>query len=409
MTHQDVISESLAGWQVMACISRTGASHRQRGHHCQDNVAQVLSRSRDGAPVTVVAMADGHGHPRHFLSDVGSKQACRVATLTVSEWLGDLRLQEGVRTDLEHCRQQLARELPGRIQRHWTSAIQQHWRQQQRTMPAPAGTTQPLTSQPLEPEAMDSQAFSRLPYGCTLAVLVLTPQWWAVTGLGDWDLVRVSSDGVARLLSEERSPNPETESTASLCQADAAQAMAARTQMTGLEPDSEPFAVMISTDGVRKSCGATTDYLTWATELVTSLQRPSAGAPMRSDLSQRLDRLSSRGTGDDVSVAVAVQGSLVMPTRQPDHLHGKTEPQRLPGSKPSITPQESEPRPILQPGLWPLHWLQWTLNHRRSLGVLIVSLGSISILLSLRVLGIWCNDIFLLPEQSGESCRGRDR
>jgi hypothetical protein len=312
-------------WRILACSSCVGAEHRRRGVPGQDCVAQRVGRSRDGEPVWMLALADGHGHRRHWLSAVGSAEACRVALLTLSRWLAGLELRGAGPTSLGRWQRELAMDLTRRIHSRWLAAVRRHWRQ--------AGVV--AAGQPAP--------FSAEPYGCTLAVLVLTPRWWAVSGLGDWDLVGLDRHGQAALLSEERPLEPELETTASLCQVDAAAVMAARTELMPLAVG-DPMALLLSSDGVRKSCGATADYLAWAVELVTRFPDQQ--------LALQLNQLSHRGTGDDVSLLVVSHGQLTWPSGP-----GVLSPfrQRLPRGR---WPAARRPR-----GRWSGRLARWVLAH----------------------------------------------
>ncbi len=241
-------------------------------------------------------------------------------------------------------------EVADQIHAAWVAAIRRHWLQciQMRGVP-----------------------FTPLPYGCTLGCLVLTPQWWAVTGLGDWDLVRVGSDGVVELLGEEISFEPALETTASLCQDDAASAFAPRTRVELIDRAGAPFALLLSTDGVRKSCGATADYLTWCRDLVADLVLPGVGEGVPS-LGERLDRLSRWGTGDDVSVAIAIHGDLALPRP----IETEWSPQRLPRRQAACAGGSARGvRRSLVTGPWMLLWRRPALVLAMIVALALPSLG----------------------------------
>mgnify|MGYP006946109058 CR=1 FL=1 len=93
----------------------------------------------------------------------------------------------------------------------------------------------------------------------SLALVLLAPRWWGYTGLGDWDLVQVSgdplaSDPEANLISEEADPAAAGEATASLCLANAPELCAHRSSLRPLSGGGPAFTLLLSTDGVRKSC-----------------------------------------------------------------------------------------------------------------------------------------------------------
>ena len=65
----DSTTDGVATWQVITGSAR-GAAHRASGLPNQDAVA-----SQDGPGGVVVAIADGHGHIRHFRSADGAALA----------------------------------------------------------------------------------------------------------------------------------------------------------------------------------------------------------------------------------------------------------------------------------------------------------------------------------------------
>jgi uncharacterized protein GlcG (DUF336 family) len=74
----DSTTGQVATWQVITGSAR-GAAHRVSGLPNQDAVA-----SQDG-PGVVVAVADGHGHIRHFRSADGAALAVDVACRAASQ------------------------------------------------------------------------------------------------------------------------------------------------------------------------------------------------------------------------------------------------------------------------------------------------------------------------------------
>ncbi|MCS5700337.1 protein phosphatase 2C domain-containing protein, partial [Cyanobium sp. FGCU-52] len=201
-------------------------------------------------------------------SAVGSAAACRAARRAVAAALACHDL-----ADPRPWRQQLAAELPREIHRLWLDEVREHWRQ-------------------TEPE----QPFDAVVYGTTLGMVLLTPGWWGCTGLGDWDLVRVEPNGEAALISEEGGLPEQGEATASLCLPEAPALFAPRARLLSLRSDSPAFALVLTTDGLRKSCASDGDHLRLAAHL--------AGDHDAAALAGLLDRISSEGCGDDVSMAV---------------------------------------------------------------------------------------------------------
>jgi hypothetical protein len=179
-----------------------------------------------------------------------------------------------------------------------------------------------------------------------LGLLLLTPRWWALAGLGDWDLVRVDPAGAAELLSQEVAAAGAGEATASLCQEGAAQGGWFRSRVWPLEDQLLPFSLVLCTDGIRKSCASDADFLALAAWLAAGPDpgaaypgAPHPGAPhpdtahraiggfdaseggveVDAFLAEGLDRISAEGCGDDVSVAIGrwQAGAAALPPSDP--------------------------------------------------------------------------------------------
>lgn len=240
-----------------------------------------------------MALADGHGGERYPHSDVGSALACEQALLAVEEHLRGCALLGAEAPGPKEWTQWLEAELPQRIHSRWLAEVHDHWRRQEALAPAQA-----VAAEGPRPEDQVP-----LRYGTTLGLVVMAPRWWGYTGLGDWDLVRVGPGGQAVLLSQEEPQEGGGEATGSLCLD-----QAPRMFRSGLQPIDNPqagFGLLLSTDGIRKSCATDEDFLVLAAHLIVT---PATGAS--ETLAANLDQITSEGSGDDVSVAMALHGSL---------------------------------------------------------------------------------------------------
>ncbi len=231
----------------------------------------------EGQPVMLMAVADGHGGRRYRRSEVGSRLACESALAVAGAALAEAPPGKGQ----GGWSRWLAQDLPEAVQRRWLEAVEAHWHN--------------------NPGDGD---FEPLLYGSTLGLVVMTPRWWGHTGLGDWDLVRVEADGRARLLEEENEPTALGEATCSLCQPRAAALFARRAGLHPLSPEERDFALVLCTDGIRKSCATDGDFLTLAAWLART------GAEAAGTLPEALDRISREGSGDDVTVTIGRIGCL---------------------------------------------------------------------------------------------------
>jgi len=302
----------VSSWSTPWCRSRSGASHRRRGDGGQDCSGWQWCRDADGQPIALMAVADGHGGARYSHSAVGSWLACQVALNTLTNVFRRSHSQ----ASLEQWQHQLAQEIPRELHRHWLQAVARHQ--------GPLG-----------------EAGGPIPYGTTLGLVVMTPRWWAHTGLGDWDLVQLQEDGQASLLSEESSTAAPGEATFSLCLPEAAGCFVSRTAVHPIHPEDAPFALLLSTDGIRKSCSTDADFLTLAAYLG---QLPPPATSSSPDLDQALDRISSQGSGDDVSLAVA-RWTTTPGATQPRQSRAGSRPHLDPSTLPSLAAAASPPAP----------------------------------------------------------------
>lgn len=324
----------LSHWLVAGVCSRRGSAHRRRSQPCQDATLQRAYTLPGGLPLTLLAVADGHGGPAYHHSDVGSALACEAAAEVVAAALAHLPAGSAAAAgaDLLALRRWLDEDLPIALQQRWLAAVRQHW------LAGPDG-------------GEGGVPFSPVPYGSTLGLLLLTPHWWALAGLGDWDLVRVDPAGGAELLSQEGGAPGAGEATASLCQEGVALGGWFRSRAWPLEDQVLPFSLVLSTDGIRKSCASDADFLALAAWLAAGpdstdpvchtaafgsthpeAPRPEALHPgalhpeaphpdpshphiggsdtgeavagVDAFLAEALDRISAEGCGDDVSVAI---------------------------------------------------------------------------------------------------------
>jgi len=270
-------------WGQPETVTRTGASHLRRGVICQDASGSQVLTDRNGQPIQVLVVADGHGGQRYTHSEVGSRLACELALKLLADQFSQWSSTKDV--EIQRWRSWLVETFPNSLHQRWLASVERHWRQK-------------IT----EKDAFE-QPFSPIPYGTTLGVVIMTPTWWGHTGLGDWDLVRVRSGGDVALVNEETDESQTSgEATYSLCLSNAAIHFAVRSAVYPISQDTPSFALLLSTDGVRKSCSTDDDFFAIAKYLCEGDQ-PRAGETAN-DLNSDLDRISSQGSGDDVSVAI---------------------------------------------------------------------------------------------------------
>jgi hypothetical protein len=227
---------TLAGpWHVITATAR-GRSHEVRGIPSQDAVAH---RPIAAAPGLVVAVADGHGHHRHFRSATGSalavRAACQAAADLVTE-LGPLPGKSGTKDRGSALPPPTADMIAGRL----PSIILRDWR---------AAVARDVRADPLGRRELDVLECRgddvEVAYGATLLVAVVVAEWLVCAQIGDGDIVTVAPDGA------HGCPVPGDDildglHTTSLCQPDALDSFRTGTRNLAAEP---LRALMLATDG----------------------------------------------------------------------------------------------------------------------------------------------------------------
>jgi hypothetical protein len=278
----DITTGEVATWQVVTGSAR-GAAHRASGLPNQDAVS---SQAEPGG--VIVAIADGHGHVRHFRSADGAalavSVACRAASHVASELAADATGDE----EAERAGQKLVRTVVA----DWRSAV------------AGQLAMRPYTAE--EQWLLDRSAdMPVVPYGSTLLVAVIAGHWLVCAQIGDGDMLAVRPDGgsFSPVAGDDRLDGRRT---TSLCQPDALAAF--RTGAHDLR-QAPLAALLLATDG-------------YGNAQADEPWQPSVGRDL-AELTARHDRrwfgrevpawahrcASAEGSGDDATIALLLPGA----------------------------------------------------------------------------------------------------
>jgi serine/threonine protein phosphatase PrpC len=155
--------------------SRTGASHRKTSHSCEDAFA-LWSGSAGAVPCIAVAVADGHGDPRHDQSHIGAAFAVQSA---IDELVSFHRMHLHD-SPPNLIRSEFRADFPRRISRRWRESVTGDAVQR--------GLTDRVT------EEMAAGIFTR--YGSTLIAASISGDTILIGQIGDGDIVLVRPDGI---------------------------------------------------------------------------------------------------------------------------------------------------------------------------------------------------------------------
>lgn len=285
---------------VVFARSVIGRSHSTGGKPCQD-----ASLCAVGKRCSLIAVADGHGGAGHFRSDTGSRFAVEAArSCLTDEALPDSL--SGARGEKERAVR--IRQLKKSIVGCWSALVEEHL------------SACPFTEAELGAVSLERAALLRCgkdaasAYGSTLIAALWTDRFLLVLQIGDGSCAAVGCDGVFSM------PVPGDENcflgvTASLCEENAVRSF--RHYYGDV-----PAAVLIGSDGVGDSFadeGKLFDFYRVVLESFALQDETDA----RAQLLDYLPRLSEKGSGDDLSVAMIASGEALSKFRRVERAAGK--------------------------------------------------------------------------------------
>ena len=277
----DSTTDQVATWQVITASAR-GSAHRASGTPNQDAVA-----SQDGPGGVVAAIADGHGHIRHFRSADGAALAVDIACRAGSQAATVLAADDAGEEEAERAGQELARTVVA----DWRSAV--------------AGQLEARPYTVEERFILDRSADTPvIPYGSTLLVAVITARWLVCAQIGDGDMLAVRPDGgsCSPVAGDDRLDGRRT---TSLCQPDALGSFRTGAHDLGRVPLA---ALLLATDGY----GNAQADEPWQTSVGQDLAELAAGHD-RHWFGQEVPGWAQRcasaeGSGDDTTIALLLPG-----------------------------------------------------------------------------------------------------
>ncbi len=278
-----------AAWHVIIGSAR-GAAHRATGLPNQDSGAQRVISEPPGA--VVAAVADGHGHERHFRSAVGSALAVDVACQVASRLAADL----GTRTREDEVDATARDDLVQGIVLDWRAAVGKQI------------AMRPYAA--VERAALDLAGDGpEIPYGATLLLAMVTGRWLVCAQIGDGDLLAIWPDGRCfyPLAGDSRLDG---QRTTSLCQPDAVASF--RTSVHDLS-EMPLLALLLATDGYGNAQAADR----WQPGVGQDLARLAVEHDHRWfewQVPSWAERCASAdGSGDDTTIALLLQPGAALP------------------------------------------------------------------------------------------------
>ncbi|MEI8374786.1 MAG: PP2C family serine/threonine-protein phosphatase [Planctomycetota bacterium] len=277
-------------WGVI-CHSQTGASHLRNKLPNQDAIGHYIAP--DGSPPVVLAVADGHGSPKSFRSDVGAQFAVETAVEVCRKFLDGMQ-----GADFSAVKNAAKQGLPAEIVREWQRQVKEHVAGKPFTEDELARLAEQAGAAASERAARPEQHY--VAYGTTILVAILTNEFLICFQLGDGDILAAydATDEVGRVIARDEALI--ANETTSLCQDDAARQF--RFEFRVIQ-HSLPGLVFLSTDGYANSFVSPDAFLKVGRDYLDML-RTEGAEEVKNNLPAWLEETSSNGSGDDITVGI---------------------------------------------------------------------------------------------------------
>lgn len=267
-----------APWRILVA-SHIGAHHTQREAPNQDAVRQQSTSS-----ATVVAVADGHGHYRHFRSGRGSELASEIAIDETRRWLGEA----GAISSPEGLCASARDDLVPQLWQRWRTAVE-------RDVDA-----NPFTE--AEEKLRRPGDAPEIAYGATLLITALSATDAIFVQIGDGDIVAVTRDG-RTWRPVPGDPLLFAHRTTSLAQKDAVESF--RVAVVNLQMDPLDL-ILVATDGFANAQSGEDWFVRVGTD-IARMKREKGVQRLADELPRWVEKCAStEGSGDDTSVALIV-------------------------------------------------------------------------------------------------------
>ncbi len=251
-----------------------GADHKRKNLPLQDALMTMVDRD-----FLYVAIADGHGSPLCFRSDVGSSLAVLSTIDLVKHQSRKIALLKNKKDRETACRNVLQA-----VNAHWSRQVMKNLK----NMPFQAEELDKLKDE--HKKRLSTNAL--LAYGSTISFAVLNKNLVFGLCLGDGDALFKLKDRIELLPQNEEL---EGEATDSLCKIES---MPYARYFEYQSKDLDCF--MLSTDGYRKSFESDDDFELVIDDIYNFLLEKGAGE-LSSSMYSWLEETSLKGSGDDIS------------------------------------------------------------------------------------------------------------
>lgn len=256
-------------------VSRRGSSHILNSTLCQDS-SKIFSGEFEGKSFLIASVADGHGQEKYDLSHLGS----RFATESAEEILKDIFIKYHSEVD-KYLIQTFKLDFPRRVSRLWREKV---------------------ISDAIDKNLSileHSSTISR--YGTTLLTVLITDNLILCGQIGDGDIFIITQDGIINHPIPEN-PTLIGSETFSLSLDNAH--LLWNTDVISVEHN---YAVILASDGLSDSfvSNGENSLNKWIETLINRVKEFGL-EKIKQKMPDWLDDISQRGSGDDISMVIAL-------------------------------------------------------------------------------------------------------
>lgn len=268
-------------------LSVQGSSHIKRNKECQD-----ASISYHDEKMAIAIVCDGHGGNDYVRSAVGSKCACNAAEKNIKIFLETISKEQFFLNPEEKLK-----KLEESIINTWNQLIYGHYTQNPFTEEELNNVSEKIKKKYAKDEHIENA------YGTTLIAVAMTKEYWFGIHIGDGKCVAINPAG------KFVQPIPWDKkcflnSTTSICDPEALK------NFRHFYSEKLPVAVFVGSDGI-DDCFSKNEQLHNFYKTILYSFATEEFQKAIDDLKDYLPRLSARGSGDDVSIAVILDFDLV--------------------------------------------------------------------------------------------------
>jgi serine/threonine protein phosphatase PrpC len=260
-------------------ITKQGASHIKKNKPCQD-----CSSSHEGNSYTYIVVSDGHGGDDYIRSDKGAEFAVKTSSECIIDFVSSVKVEQ-----LKDNDKALLAQLAKSIISGWNDKVWNHYSQVPLT-----NTELGELSEKAKQKYIIKQRIESL-YGATLIIVVVTEEYWFGLHIGDGKCVVKNYD----LTFSQPIPWDEKcflNATTSICDSDALDSF--RYYFS----ESIPAAIFIGSDGI-DDCFTNDAQINNLYDAIIASFGQNEFVSALAELEDYIPRLSSKGSGDDMSMA----------------------------------------------------------------------------------------------------------